>query len=247
MNRAELEPDAYGSGTGEDATRLALDGYLSRLSEDGTRVSEEGYRSLVATRQPASAAEDSELFRVGDWMTLRNGRAKVLAILCGAMGVVYGVFEEWRQSVAAYKMLRRRFTTDRQMQELFAQEAAVWVRLGRHPYIVQAHLVDRVDGQPYVRTDYIRGDGTMGGDLRAWLGHPSLTLPLAVEMGLQIAQGMQHALSRVPGVVHRDLKPAKVLVAASGRACVTDFGLVRAAEADAGTPAHIDALASAWC
>ena len=79
----------------------------------------------------------------------------------------------------------------------------------------------------------------MSGDLRGWLGHVRLTLKLAVEMALQVAQGMQHAIRTIPGFVHRDLKPANILVDSRARAMVTDFGLIGTTENQAGTPAYM--------
>jgi tetratricopeptide (TPR) repeat protein len=50
---------------------------------------------------------------------------------------------------------------------------------------------------------------------------------------------MQHAVRKVPGLLHRDLKPANILVNDRVRAMVTDFGLVHAEDAGAGTPAYM--------
>jgi serine/threonine protein kinase len=122
---------------------------------------------------------------------------------------------------------------------LFAKEALTWVKLEKHPFIVRAYMVEKFDGQPYVITEYVLGQENMGGDLRSWLGHFKLTLPIAVEMALQIAQGMQHAVRKIPGLLHRDLKPANILVDSQARAMVTDFGLTSAEGSGAGTPAYM--------
>jgi tetratricopeptide (TPR) repeat protein len=220
-----------------DATRLAGAAYRTQIKTDATRVAGAGYRSILATQTGApTSAGPTERYKIGDRI---GGRYEVLAIHRGSMGVVYGTFDHKEQLPRALKTLQERFTSNAKMRDLFAEEAATWVQLGKHPFIVRAYLVEKFDGQPYVITEYIRGDKGMGGDLQTWLGHPRLTLKLAVEIALQIAQGMQHAVRTIPTLVHRDLKPANILVDSRARAMVTDFGLVCASEAEAGTPAYM--------
>ena len=226
-----------------DATRLAGAPYLTGIEPTHTRLAGIGYQSLLATQlamQPV--AGPTERFKIGDRI---GGQYEVLAIHRGSMGVVYGTFDHREQLPRALKTLQERFASKPRMRDLFAEEAAIWVRLEKHPFIVRAYLVRVYEGQPYVITEYVRGEEGMGGDLQAWLGHPRLTLKLAVEMALQVAQGMQHAVHKIPGLVHRDLKPANILVDSRARAMVTDFGLVCAAEAEAGTPAYM--APEQWC
>ena len=199
-----------------------------------TRVAEVGYQSRL--RAGGEQADEAERYAVGERI---GGRYEVLALHRGSMGVVYATFDHELGLPRALKTLRRRFDENETMRRLFAEEAALWVRLGKHPFIVRAYLVHSFREQPYVVMEYIRGVEGIGADLRSWIGHPRLTQPLAAEMALQIAQGMQHAVGKVPGLVHRDLKPANVLVDDQARAMVTDFGLVHAAEATAGTPAYM--------
>lgn len=221
----------------EEGTRLAGEAYRSRAGLDRTRVAGEGYESMLASRLGLAPPEArAERYGIGDRI---GGRYEVLAIHRGALGVVYGTFDHDTRLPRALKTLQSRFGKDERIRNLFVEEATVWLRLEKHPFIVRAYLVESFDRQPYVITEYIRGLEGMGSDLRSWLGHPRLTLAVAVEMALQIAQAMQHAVRKVPDLVHRDLKPANVLVDHRGRPMVTDFGLVYAADRDAGTPAYM--------
>jgi tetratricopeptide (TPR) repeat protein len=218
-------------------TRLAGEEYRTQLKTEGTRVARLGYQSLLATQMGAAIeAEPTERYKIGDQI---GGRYEVLAIHRGSMGVVYGTFDQQEQLPRALKTLQERFVKNREMRDLFSEEAAIWVLLGKHPFIVRAYSVENHDFRPHVISDYVLGEQGMSSDLRAWIGHSRLTLKLAVEFALQIAQGMEHAARTIPALVHRDLKPANVLVDSRARAMITDFGLVCAAESEAGTPAYM--------
>jgi len=186
-------------------------------------------RRVAATAQP-------ERYKLGDRL---GDRYEVLAIHRGGMGVVYGTLDHVTHMAFALKTLQARFAGDARMRQLFATEAAIWVQLEKHPYIARAFRVETFDDMPYVLTEYVRGRPGKGSDLRGWLGSPELTLPVGVGFASEIAQGMLHAGQKVSGLVHRDLKPANVLVNERGAVKVTDFGLVAAMAADAGTPAYM--------
>jgi len=128
-------------------------------------------------------------------------------------------------------------------RDRFLQEGETWVRLGKHPHIVQAYTVVRIgDGREvYLVLELVaKEEGRRDASLRAWIT-PGQPLPAeqALLIALQIARGMAHAAETLPGFVHRDLKPENVLMGADRlsnapfqRVRVTDFGLVRGLRAE---------------
>lgn len=109
--------------------------------------------------------------------------------------------------------------------DLFEREAETWVGLGLHPHVVTCHYVRRVAGFPLVFAEYVDG-----GSLHAAIREKRLTTAEAIlDVAIQLAWGLHHAHEQ--GLVHRDVKPANVMLTADGDAKVTDFGLARARSA----------------
>jgi serine/threonine protein kinase/formylglycine-generating enzyme required for sulfatase activity len=156
----------------------------------------------------------------------------------GAFGVVYrGRDDELGRDVAIKVPHRRRIATPRDV-EAYLGEARALARLD-HPGIVPVYHVGRTDdGLCYVVSKFVEGKD-LGARLRE--GRPALAE--AVEIIASAAEALQHAHEH--GLVHRDVKPANILLDPRGRPVVADFGLALRDEdfgtgpSFAGTPAYM--------
>jgi WD40 repeat protein/serine/threonine protein kinase len=104
----------------------------------------------------------------------------------------------------------------------FEREAETWVNLGLHPHTVSCYYVRRVDGVPRVFAEFVDG-----GSLYEWIRDGRLrAVDQILDVAIQFAWGLHYAHDQ--GLVHRDVKPANLMLTADGAAKVTDFGLTRA-------------------
>ena len=144
----------------------------------------------------------------------------------GGMGVVYAARHPRLDRIVALKVLHDNLSADRHAHVAFDREAALCARLD-HPNIVAVH--DRsASGDPalWLAMRYIRG-----GDAAALITeHPrGLEADLATGLIADAAAALDYAHAH--GVLHRDVKPANLLIEADARhgrrALLTDFGIAR--------------------
>jgi len=191
---------------------------------------------LLPTVAAAEAPRPSAEWRVGD---LVLGLYEVTAVLGqGGMGRVYRVRHRgWDVDLAVKAPLPTALAAAGG-PEAFEREAETWVGLGLHPHVVDCYYVRRIEGAPRLFVEYVDG-----GSLHDWIRQKRLrTLDRVLDVAVQFAWGLHYAHEQ--GLVHRDVKPANVMVTAGGLAKVTDFGLARAqslmaAVGVAGTPAYM--------
>jgi WD40 repeat protein/predicted Ser/Thr protein kinase len=148
----------------------------------------------------------------------------------GGMGVVYKVRHRgWDMELAVKSPLQS--ALDRIGGEgEFIAEAEAWIDLGLHPHIVTCYYVRKLGPVPRLFAEYVQG-----GSLSEWIKNGKLRdLEGVLDAAIQFAWGLDYAHQM--GLVHKDIKPANVLMTADGQVKVTDFGQ---AKAKAGyTPAY---------
>jgi serine/threonine protein kinase len=137
----------------------------------------------------------------------------------GGMGRVY------RATVAdgppvALKIVKRDLARDETFRRRFKREARI-AQTVRNPHVVPVRDTGEQDGLPYLAAQFIEGttlDHKLAADGR-------LDLRTTVQICAQVADGLQ-ALWKA-GMVHRDVKPANILLDLDGNAYITDFGLAK--------------------
>jgi serine/threonine-protein kinase len=151
------------------------------------------------------------------------GRYEILDKLGeGAMGVVYRARDPALNRVVALKMLSAELGGEEELHQRFQREAEAIGRLS-HPNIVTVYDLGQAEGQLYMSMELLEGD-----DLRKLIEQRmDIPLPDRVRLLLQIVEGLAYAHSR--DVVHRDVKPANIVVTSKGRVKLLDFGLARVA------------------
>ena len=157
-----------------------------------------------------------------------DGKYEVRAELGrGGMGMVYKVHHrEWDIDMAV-KMPLANLVADAASKARFIREAQTWVALGLHPHVVQCWYVRELGGIPRLFVDFFPG-----GSLKEWIRQGRVKpgeWAKIINLVIQACDGLSYAHEK--GVVHRDVKPANMLMAEDGRLCVTDFGLVKLAGA----------------
>jgi eukaryotic-like serine/threonine-protein kinase len=167
------------------------------------------------------------------------GRYRVMARLGqGGFGRVYLAHDDDLDRPVAIKVLRSERVTNSKHVEAFLTEARILAKLD-HPNIVPVFDVGRTeDGRFFVVSKL--GEGS---DLAARIGQVSPSVRDSAELVAKTAEALHYAHTR--GLVHRDIKSANILIDASGKPCVADFGLALKDEdfgkGDelAGTPAYM--------
>ena len=195
------------------------------LPEDG---------ALSAT-QPMTAPQDRH--QPG---RLVGGRYKLLTVVGhGGMGVVFKAEDTKLRRTVALKFLPEEIGRDPEAKKRFLREAQAAAILD-HPNICPVYEVDESEEEMFLTMAFIEGLS-----LKERIAEGPLPLIEVLGIAVQAAEGLEAAHER--GVVHRDVKPANIMLNREGQVRITDFGLASVEggvdltrpQAVLGTPAYM--------
>ena len=141
----------------------------------------------------------------------------------GGMGRIYLADDSELGRQVAVKLLDDRFASNEQLRQRFKREALTAARLSGHRHVVTIYDVGEWRGRPFIVMEYLPGRTLRertGGEAvgaeqaLAWLGQAADALDAAHQLG----------------IVHRDVKPANLLLDERGEVAVADFGIARIAD-----------------
>jgi len=154
----------------------------------------------------------------------RFGQFEITAKLGeGGMGVVYEAFDSDLDRKVAVKVLPAKTAEDPNRLERFRREARAVAALN-HPNIVTIHGIESGDDKHFLVMELVEGQS-----LDQMIGKEGMPLRQVFDVAIPIADALSAAHAK--GVVHRDVKPANVMVTPDGQVKVLDFGLAKAAVA----------------
>jgi serine/threonine-protein kinase len=152
---------------------------------------------------------------------LLGGRYRIDGIAGhGGMATVFEAYDNVLERKVAIKLLGRRHDTTGVVEERFRREALAEARIV-HPNVVAVHDVGvHPDGRPFIVMDFVDGESLAVEIARGPIGSERIA-----RIGAQIARAL--AAAHELGIIHRDVKPANILIDGQGLPQLTDFGLAR--------------------
>ena len=202
---------------------------VPEITRTGGDSIDQGWLAATEVGQPPAATVGLTRSEFIPKRGAKIGHFTVLsAIGEGGMGRVFSAYDERLGRRVAIKLLRA-IAPENEVQRRLLREAQALAQIS-HPNVVQVFDVIRFRGDIALIMEFVEGR-TLG----AWLGEERRHWRAIVTMFIGAGEGL--AAVHAANLVHRDFKPANVLVDSSGRPRIVDFGL---AYAEAGVENHAD-------
>jgi tetratricopeptide (TPR) repeat protein len=222
VDASERVEEAIGQDIVGDAEQLRAR-FLERVALAQTRAltpntiseaSQSEKREPAARLAASNGREPSLPSKIGRYPILRRLGA-------GGMGVVYAAYDEVLDRRLAIKVLHSHaWDADGRRRERLLREAQAMARVS-HPNLITVHEVGTAEAALFIAMEFVSGP-----TLKPWLAKQPRSWREVVAVFIQIADGLS-ALHDA-GLVHRDVKPANLIIGDDGRVRVLDLGLVGA-------------------
>jgi serine/threonine protein kinase len=162
------------------------------------------------------------------------------AIARGGFAIVWEARQESLNRLVAVKVDERKLDSEAE-QRRFLREAGAAGRMSGHPGIVTVHDAGLLgDDRPFLVMELCPG-----GSLTRWLtADPRPSQRRVREVGVRIADAL--AAAHLLGVLHRDVKPANILIDAYNNAGLADFGLAALIDPDMPLSETVEAITPAY-
>ncbi len=138
----------------------------------------------------------------------------------GSMGVVYKCIDTVLNRYVALKTMNIQLMGDENLKNRFYREAKILAELN-HPNIVQVYELKEYENLCYIVMEYVEGESLK----HVIESKKPLSTISKLEIVRQIASGVSYAHSK--GVIHRNLKPANIIIREDGVTKILDFGVAK--------------------
>ncbi len=138
----------------------------------------------------------------------------------GGMGTIYKALDEMLNRYVALKIIHPQLALDEQLMERFKVEAMTQAQLS-HPNIATVYSFNRIDNEFVMVIEYVEGQSLKEIIQRQKV----LPVAYAIDIIKKVLSGLSYAHEKQ--VIHRDVKPANILVGANGTVKLLDFGIAK--------------------
>lgn len=142
----------------------------------------------------------------------------------GGMSAVYKAMDENLNRVVAVKLIHPHLSTDPEFVRRFEEEARAVAQL-RHPNIIQVFDFDHDDDVYYIVFEFVPGETLQDRLKRLHENDRRMDIEKTISIGAKLADALNYAHER--NLIHRDVKPANVMLNVNNDPVLMDFGIVK--------------------